>query len=86
MRSCALFLFGLAVASPSFSQRRVDPAQMYERVYAIVPMTGSGTWNNPDVTGDFCTSRTERLEDRKEPENAEKDVHAGADRSQAAAD
>jgi hypothetical protein len=39
-----------------------------------------------DLTGDFCTSRTERLEDRKGPENAEKDVHAGADRGQAQAD
>jgi len=38
------------------------------------------------LTGDFCTSREERLEDRKEPENAKEDVYARADRFQAAAD
>jgi len=39
-----------------------------------------------DLTGVFCTSRSERLSTRKEPENAKEDVHAGADRREAAAD
>jgi hypothetical protein len=30
----------------------------------------------PDLTGEFCTSWEERLEDRKDAGNAEKDVHA----------
>ena len=47
MRSLVLLFAGLASVSSAFSQRRVDAGQMYERVYAIVPMTGSGTWNDP---------------------------------------
>lgn len=39
---CLLAIGGYAVA-----QHRVDPAAMYARVYVIVPMTGSGTWNDP---------------------------------------
>lgn len=39
-----------------------------------------------DLTWLFCTSRTERLEDRKEPGNAEENICSGADRDQAAAD
>jgi hypothetical protein len=30
-----------------FAQRHVDPRNMYERVYAIVPMIGSGTYADP---------------------------------------
>jgi hypothetical protein len=38
-----------------------------------------------DLTGLFCTSRTERLEEQKGTRNhAEEDVHARADRGQAA--
>lgn len=39
---CLLAIGGYAVA-----QHRVDPAAMYARVYVIVPMTGSGTWDDP---------------------------------------
>src|SRR4030042_497693 len=39
-----------------------------------------------DLTGFFCTSRKERLKDRKEPGDAEEDVHARADRREATAD
>ncbi|HEY4358940.1 MAG TPA: hypothetical protein VGN16_24550, partial [Acidobacteriaceae bacterium] len=39
-----------------------------------------------DLTGLFCTSRNERLSTGKDPENAEEDVHAGADCGEAAAD
>jgi hypothetical protein len=39
-----------------------------------------------DLTGLFCTSRIERLEYRKDRKYAKEDIHAGADRSQAAAD
>ena len=37
-----------------------------------------------DLTGLFCTSRSERLSTRKDRENAKEDVHARADRSEAA--
>jgi hypothetical protein len=36
----------VAVGSAS-AQHRVDPGRMYERIYAIVPMIGSGTWDDP---------------------------------------
>lgn len=42
--SCALLLLCTCVSGQS---RRVDPGQMYERIYAIVPMIGSGTWADP---------------------------------------
>jgi hypothetical protein len=37
----------LAAVASAFAQHRVDPASMYSRVYAIVPMIGSGTWDDP---------------------------------------
>jgi hypothetical protein len=37
----------LVAVGSAFAQHRVDPASMYARVYAIVPMTGSGTWDDP---------------------------------------
>jgi hypothetical protein len=37
----------LAAAGSAFAQHRVDPGSMYERIYAIVPMIGSGTWDDP---------------------------------------
>lgn len=37
----------LAAVGSAFAQHRVDAANMYARVYAIVPMIGSGTWNDP---------------------------------------
>jgi hypothetical protein len=37
----------LVAVGPAFSQHSVDPSAMYARAYAIVPMIGSGTWNDP---------------------------------------
>ena len=37
----------LAAVCSAFAQHRVDPGQMYARIYAIVPMVGSGTWDDP---------------------------------------
>jgi len=37
----------LVAAGSVFAQHRVDPTSMYSRVYAIVPMIGSGTWDDP---------------------------------------
>jgi hypothetical protein len=37
----------LATVCSAFAQHRVDPDRMYARIYAIVPMTGSGTWDDP---------------------------------------
>lgn len=39
---CLMMAVGSAIA-----QHRVDPGSMYARIYAIVPMTGSGTWDDP---------------------------------------
>ena len=47
MRIYTVVFIGLGLISSAFPQGRVDPSQMYERVYAIVPMTGSGTWSDP---------------------------------------
>lgn len=47
MRSLILFLSGVALTSSAFSQHRVDPTQLYQRVYAIVPMVGTGKWDDP---------------------------------------
>lgn len=35
------------IVGSAFAQHRVDPGSMYARIYAIVPMTGSGTWDDP---------------------------------------
>jgi hypothetical protein len=37
----------LVAVGSSFAQHRVDPGKMYARIYAIVPMIGSGTWDDP---------------------------------------
>ncbi len=37
----------LAAVGSAFAQHRVDADRMYARVYAIVPMIGSGTWADP---------------------------------------
>jgi hypothetical protein len=37
----------LVAVGSAFAQHRVDPSRMYARVYAIVPMIGSGTWEDP---------------------------------------
>jgi hypothetical protein len=42
--------------------------------------------HHPDLTGNFCTSRIERLSTERSRENAEDDVYAREDRREAAAD
>jgi hypothetical protein len=37
----------LAAVGAAFAQHSVDPGSMYARIYAIVPMIGSGTWDDP---------------------------------------
>ncbi len=37
----------LVAVGSAFAQHRVDPGSMYARIYAIVPMVGSGTWEDP---------------------------------------
>ncbi len=37
----------LVVVGSALAQHRVDPFSMYARIYAIVPMIGSGTWDDP---------------------------------------
>jgi hypothetical protein len=37
----------LVVVGSAFAQNHVDPGSMYARIYAVVPMVGSGTWNDP---------------------------------------
>jgi hypothetical protein len=37
----------LVAVGSAFAQHRVDPSRMYSRVYAIVPVIGSGTWEDP---------------------------------------
>ena len=37
----------LVAVGSAFAQHRVDPGSMYERIYAIVPMVGTGTWEDP---------------------------------------
>jgi len=37
----------LLIAASAFAQHRVDAGSMYARIYAIVPMVGSGSWNDP---------------------------------------
>ena len=44
VRWCCVSTLALA---PLCAQGRVDSRNLYERVYAIVPMTGSGTWADP---------------------------------------
>lgn len=48
MRFASLLFLFLAVSSVALqAQRRVDPTQLYERVFAILPMTGKGTLADP---------------------------------------
>jgi hypothetical protein len=37
----------LASVAAAAAQHRVEAGSMYERVYAIVPMVGTGTWEDP---------------------------------------
>ena len=47
MSRTAIHFFVFALSVPLFSQHRVDSSQMYERVHAIVPIVGQGTWEDP---------------------------------------
>jgi hypothetical protein len=46
-RAFATVVCLVAIADLGLAQRRVDPFNMYERVLAIVPLTGSGTLADP---------------------------------------
>lgn len=46
-RAVALVVCLLAMTGLAFAQHRVDAGRMYERIYAIVPMVGSGTLTDP---------------------------------------
>jgi hypothetical protein len=65
------------IVYPKPKRRGFDELQYLSHYFSAVEI---------DLTGDFCTSRKERLEVRKEPENAEENVYARADRGQVAAD
>jgi hypothetical protein len=41
------FLAGIALTIPAYGQRKVAPQNLYHRVWAVVPMTGSGTEADP---------------------------------------
>ena len=45
----------LVAVGTAFAQHRVDPGNMYARIYAIVPMVGSGTGKIPGVR---CSRRS----------------------------
>lgn len=46
-RFAILFLLLLALIVPVFSQRRVDPSHLHERILCVVPMVGAGTYEDP---------------------------------------
>jgi len=37
----------VCLVSSALGQRSVDPRNLYERLYCVVPMTGRGTWTDP---------------------------------------
>src|SRR5215831_10152498 len=41
-RICLLVLLLSCMVVPGYSQHRIDPRQMYERIWVIAPMVGSG--------------------------------------------
>ena len=41
----AVLLFAIAACLPA--QHKVDSRQLYERLYAVVPVIGNGTWSSP---------------------------------------
>lgn len=43
----ALFVCGLTQFLAAQSSHRVDPRNLYERAYMVVPIVGSGTWADP---------------------------------------
>jgi hypothetical protein len=42
-----LLLLLLLVSIPAWPQRKVEPANSYHRVICVVPLVGSGTWDDP---------------------------------------
>ena len=46
MKTAGLLCLSLC-SLPLLAQKRVDPGMTYQRVLAIVPVIGSGTWNDP---------------------------------------
>jgi hypothetical protein len=46
-RAVAVLVCLYALIAPAKAQQRVDPRNMYERVLAIVPLSGSGTVEDP---------------------------------------
>lgn len=46
LRFAPVFLFAASI-SPAFSQQKVDLRNMHERLLLVVPMTGSGTPDDP---------------------------------------
>src|SRR5258706_7443122 len=49
MLNLGLVSDGFFLAFPALSQNRVDPGQMYYRVYARAPLIGSGKANDPKL-------------------------------------
>lgn len=47
IRATVVLVCLYAFVAPAKAQQRVDPRNMYERVLAIVPLTGSGTVEDP---------------------------------------
>ena len=47
MRALPAILVLICACAPALGQRKVDSRNSYERVIAIVPLTGAGTWNDP---------------------------------------
>ena len=48
MKQFALPLtLGLCLVGSALGQRSVDPRNLYERLYCVVPMIGKGTWTDP---------------------------------------
>ncbi len=47
MRWAALFVTLCTFSVCLSAQHKVDSRQLYERLYLVVPMTGTGTWTDP---------------------------------------
>ena len=41
------FILAFGLVLPAMAQPRVSPDHLYERVFAVVRMVGSGTWEDP---------------------------------------
>jgi hypothetical protein len=63
MKLVAILVLGIVLcgaALPLAAQPRVSPEHLYERVYAVVPMVGSGTWDDPKRPMFTANPRTKR--------------------------